>query len=220
MKEIRKRTREPVSLQSYRLSGDVDVCWDNFREKETLDAPMLEDQQYLCCYCERRIRPDSLRREHYRSRHRHPDQSLDWRNILAACNGRVGEQTCCDVSKSRFDAERDLVVDPRNVPERNVRFDRFDGRQKGETEDVQFDLDTVLNLNHDLHCSNRLTALQMVRQNTTTTLGAKRSWTPAKLRALLTNLQNAPRLQPHFSVWKHWLQRQIRQHQQRSTANK
>jgi uncharacterized protein (TIGR02646 family) len=100
VKKIRK-TEEPESLTRFR-SSHGSASWEQLRDDRTIAdqriysdvrQKVLEDQGNLCAYCEIKLNESdhlTCRVEHF---HPKSDQSqgcnwaLDWRNLLAACNG-------------------------------------------------------------------------------------------------------------------------------------
>ena len=103
MREIAKGP-EPPSLAAHRNSfGD----YRNYRDKRELRRALVEEQRGLCCYCMGRIHDDqNTKIEHWRSQNRYRDQQLVYRNLLAACLGRIGKRRSekhCDTRKENQD---------------------------------------------------------------------------------------------------------------------
>ena len=157
---------EPASLTAHRHRPHSD--YDNYREKDELRRALVAEQRGLCCYCMGRIRaePGSMKVEHWRSRARHPERQLDYRNVLASCHGRVSGPgggphylRHCDAKK----ADSDLQWNPANPDHRietRIRY-QTDGTICSEG-DFDSQLETVLNLNLPVLRKNRagvLTAL-------------------------------------------------------------
>lgn len=111
MKRIEKG-KEPRSLEEHRSrGGDFDGL-----HKDELRAQLLEEQGNICCFCMRRIpqklKDDEIQRHfpsskiaHILSQDNHPDQQLNYQNLLIACNGNYGQpemvQTCDTFQKSK-----------------------------------------------------------------------------------------------------------------------
>lgn len=103
MRKIQKGN-EPAALQEYRKLPDA--SYDGFPDKDALRESIVDEQRGLCCYCMGRISPDSagMKIEHCQSQEAHPDQALNYRNLLGACKGGEGSPPRlqhCDTKKGR-----------------------------------------------------------------------------------------------------------------------
>ncbi len=145
MRNIHKKS-EPHSLTQHRLWERA--TFDNIPDKESLQRALVNEQRGLCCYCMDRISADwnKMRIEHCRSQKRHSDETLDYRNLLAACRGgEGGKEHHCDTKKGGRDLSRN-PADPAHDVEAIIHYGK-DGRISSS--DVSFDkeLNEVLNLN-------------------------------------------------------------------------
>ncbi len=156
MKQISKRI-EPRSLVEHRANGGT---FDNL-SKDDLRNSLLVEQGHICCYCMKRI-PQKLKAqeiekhfpsskiEHVKCQSK-PENSkltLDYKNLLLACNGNHGlpkKMQTCDTYKD----ERDLSFNPANSS-RNIE-DLINYNLMGEIsskdEFINADLNEILNLN-------------------------------------------------------------------------
>ena len=156
MRAIRKGV-EPASLTAHRQTQHG--SYDNYPDKAELRRALVGEQRGLCCYCMGRIRDDAagMKIEHWRSRRRHRNRDLDYRNLLAACTGGEGRRARdqhCDTKKG----DRDLrwnPADPAHHVETRLRYE-LDGTIRSY-DDEEFDdqLNGVLNLNLSVLKNNR-----------------------------------------------------------------
>lgn len=69
--------------------------WSILRDPDPVREALVRDQQALCAYCLRRIKPTGYRKsnpegmkiEHFRDRSTHPAEMFDWTNLLGVCSG-------------------------------------------------------------------------------------------------------------------------------------
>lgn len=115
MEHINKRINEPRKLikfrRRYKLDEKIrkgkDKCID-FKDidqtlKDDLRQILLEDQGYICCYCQKRIPENILPKskiEHFLCQELYKNKVFDFRNLFIACNGKIGEVETCDTAKS------------------------------------------------------------------------------------------------------------------------
>jgi len=66
--------------------------------KTQLQEVLITEQHFLCCYCMRRLQRNAFKVEHWQPQRLYPTQTLNYRNLLAACRGNEGSpphvQTC------------------------------------------------------------------------------------------------------------------------------
>ena len=147
--ELAARVRELKATD-----GVVDLYAELREAREPVLRALVAEQGYLCAYCMRRIRSKEQEKgslatiEHILPQHEqgvhHVDSSVDYRNILAVCDGHAGgAETTCD--KHRGNSV--LTVNPLK-PETltSIRYGS-DGRIYADNESVNNDLDVTLNLN-------------------------------------------------------------------------
>lgn len=68
---------------------DSKVCKNSGDKKQSggraLREELLQEQGYLCCYCENRIEIDSSHNDHFKSQKSAPHLVLDYQNLLCSC---------------------------------------------------------------------------------------------------------------------------------------
>ncbi len=164
MLNIRK-SKTPPLLERYRKQPDA--VWDGplvhyddgtyitFSDvKQELRQHLVQEQKGLCAYCMARLyNDDDIKIEHVLSRKKHPDQALNYKNLVACCNGRKSDASnrkqllCCDSAKgdaelsfrfphSSFSAEAEFAYDS----EGRIYSIR-------QSEELEHDLNQTLGLN-------------------------------------------------------------------------
>lgn len=111
--------------------------------------------------------------EHYRSQHRHREQELDWRNLLAACSGGEGRPPAsqtCDTRKG----DEDLVLDPRTDSVRAIRY-LGNGRLVVDEAEHGDDVERRLNLDATSLRQARAQAIDNLRRELARRFGSS-SW--------------------------------------------
>jgi uncharacterized protein (TIGR02646 family) len=90
MKYISK-TEEPESLRAWKaLQIETPNCRYKHLpnpEKQELHQALLDDQGKICCYCQVEIALRSSHIEHLKPQSSHPDETLNYQNLLASCQG-------------------------------------------------------------------------------------------------------------------------------------
>ena len=102
-----------MSLITHRQAPHSD--YDNYPDKDSLRAMLVNEQRGLCCYCMGRIRSDSMKVEHWKCQSRFPGDQLDYRNLLGACQGGEGQPRSrqhCDTRKGDSDLRWNPAVNP------------------------------------------------------------------------------------------------------------
>lgn len=84
-----KKSEEPENFKGWKSQANEDwqPTWDELRspEKPQLHESLLQEQGYLCCYCQRRIELKNSHVEHFKPRTHYPELALDYHNLLASC---------------------------------------------------------------------------------------------------------------------------------------
>ena len=110
-REMARKVSEIKSSPEWKAIKDGNTSairseFDNL-PKDTIRESLLEEQHYLCAYCMRKIQNNSHTSiEHWFPLSKNKDQALDYRNMLAVCDG--GENwkgsgkkiLCCDACKA------------------------------------------------------------------------------------------------------------------------
>lgn len=158
MKRVYKREEAPHLLTLYKEKFPHET-WEHFRRNckggySEIKQAILDDQHYLCAYCEISIKLaekegelDDFRVEHY-----YPKQGtegdehnfhLDWRNLIGVCHGgsqpavpdaekrfsNYKSDRSCDVPKAGKEITSDLL-NPLHIPlrDRLFRYIEFTGK--------------------------------------------------------------------------------------------
>lgn len=148
--------QEPPSLIAHRQTPHCD--YDNYAAKDDLREALVSEQRGLCCYCMERIESNQnkMKIEHWRCQADHPEDRLNYRNLLGACLGGHRQPTHlqhCDTRKG----DRDLRWNPANPDhhiERHIRYE-MDGSIRSDDPEFDTQLNKVLNLNLPKHRNNR-----------------------------------------------------------------
>jgi uncharacterized protein (TIGR02646 family) len=90
MRHIQK-TEEPQSFSEWKAieSQTPNCTYENFKnpQKRELHEVLLQEQGYLCCYCEIQIARQHSHIEHVKPQNPYSELSLDYFNLLASCQG-------------------------------------------------------------------------------------------------------------------------------------
>ncbi len=86
------------------LSGEI---------KGAVKTALMQEQRYICCYCERRLTDEDSHIEHFRPRTDPDIDPLDFANMLCSCQNRLkkGEPRHCGNLKENWFQE-DLLISP------------------------------------------------------------------------------------------------------------
>lgn len=81
--------------------------------KQVIRNALMEEQGYICCYCESRVTGDNSHVEHFRPKSKYPSLELDYRNLHCSCfrvRPRGGALQCGHKKGNWFDAT--LLISP------------------------------------------------------------------------------------------------------------
>ena len=89
MRHIEK-TAEPPSLTQWKHQGDENwnPGWGDFDTRpieQIVKQLLLQEQGFLCCYCEIRVDQNRGHIEHIQPRHSHPELALEYGDMLYCC---------------------------------------------------------------------------------------------------------------------------------------
>jgi uncharacterized protein (TIGR02646 family) len=90
LKHIKKNQSPQDFLEWKNLANkDWQPTWNNFQkpEKTSVHNSLIQEQGYICCYCERRITREISHIEHLKPRNKYPNLALDYTNLIASCQG-------------------------------------------------------------------------------------------------------------------------------------
>jgi uncharacterized protein (TIGR02646 family) len=158
-----KKGQEPEEWRSYRLTPGVE-----FSPIPELRDSLYKEQGYICAYCMRRIpardilnrgRNGSLERtnedhriEHILCQDLHPDEQLNYKNLVICCPGHINGQDHCDRAKGN----RDLSFSPMDKNFINTISYKTDGTIVSSDSDCNREMNEILNLNDEMLKSNRV----------------------------------------------------------------
>jgi len=116
MKYIIKGT-EPKKFLSWKALANINwqPTYNDLRgeEKQAVKSALMEEQGYICCYCERELSDNDSHIEHFKPQSDRSVDSLDFSNMLCSCQKQLeqGEpRHCGNLKGSWFDNE--LLVSP------------------------------------------------------------------------------------------------------------
>lgn len=162
MKRIIKGTEPPCLLKYRQTSG---ATYDDYRPKEPLKKALLLEQGYICCYCMRRIAEENMEIEHFKpqAKDKYPELQLDYRNLLASCQGNRGEPQRlqhCNASKGK----EEITLNPADSIRDCETFIKYRSTGEVYSEDLTInqELNQILNLNYQTMRLNRQDTLAMV----------------------------------------------------------
>jgi len=81
--------------------------------KEEVKFSLMQEQGYICCYCERRLTDDDSHIEHFNPRSNNAVNPLDYANMLCSCQNQLeqGEPRHCGHLKGDW-FDNQLLVSP------------------------------------------------------------------------------------------------------------
>jgi uncharacterized protein (TIGR02646 family) len=100
MKQI-KKGREPKEFTEWKgLANDNwQPSYNNLRnpEKAIVKMALMEEQGYICCYCEQELIATDSHIEHFLPQDSYPEKALDFSNMLCSCQNQIkkGEPRHC-----------------------------------------------------------------------------------------------------------------------------
>ncbi len=100
MKQIKKGS-EPKKFTEWKgLANDNwQPSYNNLRnpEKSIVKTALMEEQGYICCYCEQEVIATDSHIEHFLPQECYPEKALDFSNMLCSCQNQIkkGEPRHC-----------------------------------------------------------------------------------------------------------------------------
>ncbi|MBV0934797.1 retron system putative HNH endonuclease [Marinobacterium weihaiense] len=116
MKPIIKGT-EPAELTAWKAleNEDWSPTYDDLSgaEKRAVKTALMQEQGYICCYCERRLSEQDSHIEHFQPQSDAAVDPLDYSNLLCSCQNQLekGEPRHCGNLKGDWFDEH-LLVSP------------------------------------------------------------------------------------------------------------
>jgi uncharacterized protein (TIGR02646 family) len=100
MKQI-KKGEEPQAFTAWKAlaNDDWQPSYKDLRnpEKAIVKTALMEEQGYICCYCEQELVATDSHIEHLLPQDSYPDKALDFSNMLCSCQDQIkkGEPRHC-----------------------------------------------------------------------------------------------------------------------------
>jgi uncharacterized protein (TIGR02646 family) len=93
-------------------------------EKTDVHISLMEEQGYICCYCESRLIESDSHIEHFQPQHDPMVDALDYGNILCSCQDRIkkGDPRHCGNLKNKWFDDRLLISPLEEACEKRFRF--------------------------------------------------------------------------------------------------
>lgn len=211
-----KKKIEPQELTQAKRDGLESYDEMSTDVKNAIRKQLAEEQGYLCAYCMRRMRLDTMQIEHYIAQHPkegdyHPALTIDYSNMLGVCPGNKGEglltkYLTCDQHRQN----KPLTVDPRNADSVALVLYRANGEIYSKDSSVNDDLQKTLNLNcREVYLpENRKAALDALKKKIYADCKNK-SATKAYFQRLYTSLSSRDILDEYLGILLSYLQKRI-----------
>lgn len=130
MKQVMKAS-EPAELSAWKAQANPD--WSptyqdlNGQVKGVVKAALMQEQGYICCYCERSLSEQDSHIEHFKPQSCSDVDPLDYSNLLCSCQNRLakGEPRHCGNLKADWYDEALLVSPMQPGCENRFRFDEW-----------------------------------------------------------------------------------------------
>lgn len=163
---------EPEALTQAKRNGLRDYGEMTSDVKTEIKKQLAQEQGYLCAYCMRRLKLDTMQIEHYVAQHPtggsyDPALTIDYQNMLGVCPGNKGEglplaYLTCDQHR----ANTPLHVNPLNRRSISLITYKANGIIDSSDPEIKDDLINVLNLNCEIvHLpENRRAALEALKR--------------------------------------------------------
>ncbi len=154
MKYIVKRAEnQPLSFIRHKKKSSH--SYKNYAEKDDLREALLKEQEFLCCYCMRRIQTateDKMKIEHfkpfsvYNGKNGNPDLTLEYSNLFASCKGdekRAKHLQHCDKTKEN----KEIKLNPTDKSLMDLIKFTPSGIILTDNEELDNEIDNILKLN-------------------------------------------------------------------------
>jgi uncharacterized protein (TIGR02646 family) len=127
MKHIVKQS-EPINFSKWKALANDNwkPTYSDLRgnEKRAVHISLMEEQGYICCYCESRLIEDDSHIEHFRPQHDPMVDALDYSNIICSCQERTkkGDPLHCGNLKNKWFDDKLLISPLEEGCENRFRF--------------------------------------------------------------------------------------------------
>ncbi len=176
MRQISK-LQPPTSLIQFRamMRTTPGLGYEDYRDKPALRQQLVREQRGLCCFCLSPIEAGEpgmlppMKIAHWHSQSLHPDEQLDYMNLLGACMGNQGKDLDprvqhCDTRQR----DRDIKWNPANPDHRieeKVSYLFSTGEIFSYDDEFNQQINEVLNLNEATLVARRKFALDSFRKS-------------------------------------------------------
>jgi uncharacterized protein (TIGR02646 family) len=111
------KNQEPQDFINWKNQANEDwqPTYNNLQnpQKEIVFQSLLEEQGYICCYCERELRNNDYHIEHFKPKDQNlfPELQLEYSNLLCSCqrNTQKGEPLHCGNAKDNWFDDNSLI---------------------------------------------------------------------------------------------------------------
>lgn len=163
MKHINKN-KEPTEFADWKncANDDWTPTFLNLQnpEKQSVFNSLLNEQGYICCYCERELKENDFHIEHFKPKDstKFPELQLEYSNFLCSCqrNTTKSEPLHCGNSKENW-FEESLIVSPLLANCEGEFTFYFDGHISPSNEQNEKAKETIKRLQLD---NNKLVAMR------------------------------------------------------------
>lgn len=128
MKHIEKKA-PPTSFTKHIPSTGKWADFSRTRKKHTKQYMLEQEQNYLCCYCEKNIKGADAHIEHIRPKGDYPELTFEYSNLLVSCQGTHcspdEEDTTVYICGHKKDSgfDEDLFLDPSQLRDIGAYFE-------------------------------------------------------------------------------------------------
>ncbi|UNK26826.1 TIGR02646 family protein [Serratia plymuthica] len=152
---------EPQDFTEWKglANDDWQPTYDNLDTpvKNSVKAALMQEQGYICCYCERRLTTGDSHIEHFIPQHDENVDALDFSNMLCSCQQRLekGDPRHCGNSKGEWYDEL-LLISPFSVGCESRFSFTADGKIQPADPTDEGAKESIRHLNLDLPKLNRM----------------------------------------------------------------
>ena len=111
------KSAEPVNFSDWKTMANSEwqPIYDDLSgaEKAAVKNALMEEQGYICCYCERRLTDNDSHIEHFRPQSDNAVDPLDYGNMLCSCQKHLNKgdpRHCGNLKNGWFDEQ--LLISP------------------------------------------------------------------------------------------------------------
>jgi len=152
-----KKNHEPESFKNWKnlKNEDWHPIYSNLQnpEKKKVFESLLDEQGYICCYCERELKNNDYHIEHFKpkDKNKFPKFQLDYNNLLCSCqrNTNHGAPLHCGNSKGNWFND-ELLISPLDSDCESKFIYTGDGHIKPSDKNVSSVVTTIKKLQLDI----------------------------------------------------------------------